>query len=58
MQSPTQFTAFRCPNELLEKLKKLAEQDHRSLSNLIVITLDQAVKENYEDADSLIDHAA
>jgi predicted DNA-binding protein len=40
----TPVTAVRIPEELREKLQKLAEKENRSLSNLIVTILEKAVK--------------
>jgi predicted transcriptional regulator len=40
----TPVTAVRIPEELREKLQKLAEKENRSLSNLIVTLLEKAVR--------------
>ena len=40
---PTQYTAFRCPIDLLLIAKALAKRDRRSLSNLIITLIDQEV---------------
>ena len=42
--TPTKFTGFRCPVELLEKAKKIAEKDHRSLSGWIVKAIAEAME--------------
>ena len=40
----TKYTAFRCPVDLLEKSKIVALRDRRSLSNFIVMLIEEAVK--------------
>ena len=40
---PTQYTAFRCPMDLLLVAKAVAKRDRRSLSNFIITLIDQEV---------------
>ncbi len=44
----TRYTAFRCPEDLLEVAKIKAKKDRRSLSNYIITLIDKDVKENAE----------
>ena len=37
----SQYTAFRCPNELLRRAKLVADGERRSLSNYIIWLLGQ-----------------
>ncbi|MDB6152123.1 MAG: hypothetical protein JWL90_576 [Chthoniobacteraceae bacterium] len=46
----TRYTAFRCPEDLLEVAKIKAKKDRRSLSNYIITLIDKDVKENAEPA--------
>ena len=39
----TRYTAFRCPEDLLEKAKAKARQDRRSLSNYIITLIEKDV---------------
>jgi hypothetical protein len=39
----TRYTAFRCPEDLLEKAKAKARRDRRSLSNYIITLIDKDV---------------
>jgi hypothetical protein len=39
----TRYTAFRCPEELLEKAKAKAARDRRSLSNYIIMLIEKDV---------------
>jgi len=39
----THYTAFRCPNELLAKVKAKAAGDRRSLSNYLVLLIEKDV---------------
>jgi hypothetical protein len=39
----TRYTAFRCPEDLLEKAKAKARGDRRSLSNYIIMLIEKDV---------------
>ena len=39
----TKYTAFRCPEDLLEKAKAKARGDRRSLSNYIITLIEKDV---------------
>ena len=39
----SKYTAFRCPEELLEKAKIRAKRDRRSLSNYLITLIDKDV---------------
>ncbi len=39
----TRYTAFRCPEDLLEKAKAKAQRDRRSLSNYIITLIEKDV---------------
>ncbi len=39
----TRYTAFRCPEDLLEKAKAKARRDRRSLSNYIIMLIEKDV---------------
>ena len=41
----TRYTAFRCPEDLLEKAKAKARRDRRSLSNYIITLIEKDVTE-------------
>lgn len=41
----SKYTAFRCPEDLLELAKTKAKQDRRSLSNYIITLIEKDVKE-------------
>ena len=46
--SKSRMFGFRCPNDIREKLEKIAEEEGRTLSNLIVkILKDYTDKKNY-----------
>ncbi|HWL50816.1 MAG TPA: hypothetical protein VNQ90_00170 [Chthoniobacteraceae bacterium] len=47
----SKYTAFRCPEDLLEKAKQRAKQDRRSLSNYLITLIDKDVSE-MDDAGS------
>ena len=38
------YTAFRCPIDLLEKVKVRAKSERRSLSNYLICLIEEAVK--------------
>ena len=40
----TRYTAFRCPEDLLEKAKAKARRDRRSLSNYIITLIEKDVE--------------
>ncbi len=42
-QSQTKYTAFRCPEDLLEQAKVRAKKDRRSLSNYIITLIEKEV---------------
>ena len=37
----SQYTAFRCPKDLLHKARRIAESESRSLSNYIIRLMEQ-----------------
>jgi predicted DNA-binding protein len=39
----SKYTAFRCPEELLEKAKAKAQKDRRSLSNYLITLIERDV---------------
>lgn len=39
----SKYTAFRCPEDLLEKAKTRAKRDRRSLSNYLITLIDKDV---------------
>ena len=39
----TRYTAFRCPEDLLEKAKARAREERRSLSNYIITLIERDV---------------
>jgi len=39
----SKYTAFRCPEDLLEKAKARAKRDRRSLSNYLITLIDKDV---------------
>ena len=39
----SKYTAFRCPEDLLEKAKIRARRDRRSLSNYLITLIDKDV---------------
>jgi hypothetical protein len=41
----TQYTAFRCPVDLLAKAKAKAAADRRSLSNYVILLIERDVKD-------------
>lgn len=41
----SKYTAFRCPQDLLELAKVKAKKDRRSLSNYIITLIEKDVKE-------------
>lgn len=41
----SKYTAFRCPEELLEPAKQAAKSERRSLSNYIITLIERDVKE-------------
>jgi predicted DNA-binding protein len=42
-QTMSKYTAFRCPEELLEKAKAKAQRDRRSLSNYLITLIEKDV---------------
>jgi len=45
-KTPTVYTAFRCPADLLEKAKGKARNQRSSLSNYLITLIEGAVEEN------------
>jgi len=50
----SKYTAFRCPEDLLELAKVKAKKDRRSLSNYIITLIEKDVSEG-ADADTEAD---
>jgi len=48
----SKYTAFRCPEELLEKAKAKAQKDRRSLSNYLITLIERDVGAEPSDATS------
>ncbi|MGA3170093.1 MAG: hypothetical protein ABSE62_03685 [Chthoniobacteraceae bacterium] len=49
----TRYTAFRCPEDLLERAKAKARHDRRSLSNYIITLIEKDVgRSQPEDGES------
>lgn len=46
----SKYTAFRCPEDLLEKAKLRAKRDRRSLSNYLITLIDKDVASLNEGA--------
>ncbi|MEI8234840.1 MAG: hypothetical protein WCH57_09160 [Verrucomicrobiota bacterium] len=46
----SKYTAFRCPEDLLEKAKARAKRDRRSLSNYLITLIDKDVASMGETA--------
>ncbi len=44
----SKYTAFRCPEDLLEKAKARAKRDRRSLSNYLITLIDRDVSSSAE----------
>ena len=44
----SKYTAFRCPEDLLELAKVKAKKDRRSLSNYIITLIERDVKDDAE----------
>jgi predicted DNA-binding protein len=44
LEDMTKYTAFRCPEDLLEKAKIKAKNDRRSLSNYLITLIEKDVK--------------
>jgi hypothetical protein len=42
----SKYTAFRCPEDLLELAKNKARKDRRSLSNYIITLIERDVREH------------
>ena len=47
-ETGTRYTAFRCPEDLLELAKMKAKKDRRSLSNYIIMLIARDVEEDAE----------
>ena len=48
----SKYTAFRCPEDLLELAKTKAKKDRRSLSNYIITLIEKDVREDGDMADA------
>jgi predicted HicB family RNase H-like nuclease len=48
MSTTSKYTAFRCPEDLLELAKVKAKRDRRSLSNYIITLIEKDVKDESE----------
>ncbi len=46
----SKYTAFRCPEDLLEKAKARAKRDRRSLSNYLITLIDRDVSSDETEA--------
>jgi predicted DNA-binding protein len=46
----SKYTAFRCPEDLLEMAKVKAKKDRRSLSNYIITLIEKDVKDMIPEA--------
>jgi hypothetical protein len=46
----SKYTAFRCPEDLLEKAKARAKRDRRSLSNYLITLIDRDVSNTSGDS--------
>lgn len=44
----SKYTAFRCPEDLLEKAKVKAQRDRRSLSNYLITLIEKDVANEEE----------
>jgi hypothetical protein len=51
MPAMSKYTAFRCPEDLLELAKVKAKKDRRSLSNYIITLIEKDVKDELEAAE-------
>lgn len=47
----SKYTAFRCPEDLLELAKIKAKKDRRSLSNYIITLIEKDVREDSDSDD-------
>ncbi len=52
MSTMSKYTAFRCPEDLLELAKVKAKKDRRSLSNYIITLIEKDVKDELEAAEA------
>jgi hypothetical protein len=48
----SKYTAFRCPEDLLELAKTKARKDRRSLSNYIITLIEKDVKDEVDPEES------
>ncbi len=48
----SKYTAFRCPEDLLELAKVKAKRDRRSLSNYIITLIEKDVKEMHNEEEA------
>jgi predicted DNA-binding protein len=49
----SKYTAFRCPEDLLELAKVKAKKDRRSLSNYIITLIEKDVQDMLPEEDAL-----
>lgn len=47
----SKYTAFRCPEDLLELAKVKAKKDRRSLSNYIITLIEKDVIDSVDETD-------
>ncbi|HEX5175764.1 MAG TPA: hypothetical protein VFV83_01980 [Chthoniobacteraceae bacterium] len=47
----SKYTAFRCPEDLLELAKVKAKKDRRSLSNYIITLIEKDVQDMMQESD-------
>ncbi len=50
----SKYTAFRCPEDLLELAKVKAKRDRRSLSNYIITLIERDVQEMVPDEEDAL----
>jgi predicted HicB family RNase H-like nuclease len=51
LNTMSKYTAFRCPEDLLELAKIKAKKDRRSLSNYIITLIEKDVKEDDDSSE-------
>lgn len=51
----SKYTAFRCPEDLLELAKVKAKKDRRSLSNYIITLIERDVRGEAREGDFIAD---
>ena len=50
----SKYTAFRCPEDLLQKAKTRAKRDRRSLSNYLITLIDKDVARMEEEGNEAV----